>query len=148
MGTYVDALHVLQAFLKDGEDGVGLEIDDEVWTAGEDAEGTFAETWLCGLGHVERLCLQGMPRAAARHGVVGKVAYGVDGFPAHGIGGFMGERVKEETLESGQGLRGELIVEGRSRFLLLLIGCGTKEDAAKEDQGKGSHLHLTEESAT
>lgn len=103
-GTYVDTLRVLQPLLKDGEDGIGLQIDDEVWTAGEHSECALTKTCLCGLCHVERLCLQGMPRPAASHRVVGKVAYGIDGFASHGVGGFTGEGVKEETLEGGQGL--------------------------------------------
>lgn len=87
-----------------------------------------------------------MPRPASSHRVIGKVAYGVDGFASYGVGRFVGEAMKEETLEGGQRLCGELIIKGRSRLFLLLLWCRTKEKTSKEYQGEGSHLYLKQDS--
>lgn len=87
--THLDALGVLQPLLEHSHDGVGLEVDDEVDAAGEDSVRGLASEHVAGVGHAERLRLEGVPRAAAGHGLVREVGDGVDGLAAHDGSGFV-----------------------------------------------------------
>lgn len=67
-----------------------------------------------------------MPRAAARHGLVGQVGDGVDGFAADHRHGFMKEGVEEDALEGGDRLRREVVVEREAG-----LGCRTEEETSE-----------------
>ena len=69
--THLDALSVLQTVLEDPENGIRLEIHDEVGTAGKDTERAVAAGLVCIFANGKGLCLQCMPRPAAFHRVVG-----------------------------------------------------------------------------
>jgi hypothetical protein len=99
--AHIDALGILQAFLKDTQHGVGLQIHDEVWTSRKYTIRAFAETRVRALGHAKGLCLEGMPRTAAIHRIISEIADGVYRFPSGTLGRFVRERVEEETFEGG-----------------------------------------------
>ena len=75
--------------MEHGDDGVGLEVDDEVDAAAKDAEGGLAGEDVAAVGHAEGLGLEGVPGAAAGHGLVGEVGDGVDGLAADDGGRLM-----------------------------------------------------------
>lgn len=132
--AHLGTLLVLKSFLEDVEDSVGLEVHYEVRTAGEDAEGGLARVHVRA-GHGKDLRLEGVPWAAALHGVVGEVCDGVDGLVAHDGGGFMEEGVEEDALEGGDGRCGELVVEREAVW-----GGRAEEETAEEDEREGAHL--------
>ena len=133
--THLCALWILQALLEEGDDGVGLEVEDEVGAAGEDAEGGLAREDVGVFSHREHLRLEGGPGMAALHGVVGQVRDGVHGLSPDDGGGLMEERVEEDALEGLYGLGAELVIDGEP-----LGGGRAEEETAEEDEREGAHL--------
>jgi hypothetical protein len=92
------------------------------------------------LGDGERLELEGVPGPAAGHFLFGEISDGVDGLFAHVGGPFMGEGVEQETLEGGEGVGREMVVQSQPRLVGLGGGGGDPEqEPAEEDEGEGAH---------
>lgn len=89
--THLDALGVLESLLEHGNDNVGLEVHHEVDAPAEDSVCGLAREDVAALDHTERLGLECVPRAAARHSLVGEVCDGVDCLSADYGYGFMEE---------------------------------------------------------
>ena len=68
--TDLCALLVLETFLENREDGICLEVHDEIGTACKDAEGGLAGVDVRTVCHGKGLRLEGMPGTAAFHGIV------------------------------------------------------------------------------
>lgn len=85
------------------------------------------------MSHGKRLGLESVPWSTTSHRVVGNVTDGVDGFAANDFGWLMRKGVKEETLEGGEGLYGEMVVESHGTAFSCLRGGRAEEESAKEN---------------
>lgn len=128
-------MRVLQTFLEEGENSIGVKVDDQVGTASKDAESGLAREDVGVVCHSEYLGLESGPGMAAFHGIIEEVGDGIDRLSSDNCGRFMEEGVEEDSLESRDGLSPEVVVESDA-----LVCGGTEEETAEEDEGEGAHL--------
>ena len=60
-GTYLCALRILEALLKEVHGGLDVEVHDKIRAASEDAKGGFAGEDVCAVCHGEYLGAEGVP---------------------------------------------------------------------------------------
>jgi hypothetical protein len=69
-----------------------------------------------------------------------EVGDGVDGLFADVRGSFMGKRIEEKTLEGGERVGRQMVVQSQSRLVGLRSGRGDSEqESAEEDEREGAH---------
>ena len=115
--THLDAKRILQSPLKDGENGVGLQIDDEIRTTCKHPERALAQIstgrharirwwslsvpfpYTGGGSDGEDDDLKSMPRPAPLHALIREITHGIDSLVPDALCRLVFERMEQDTLE-------------------------------------------------
>jgi len=136
--THLDAKRVLQSPLKHGEDGVRLQINDEIWTASKHPERALAyisTRWntriRCrgvpfsdagSIGDGKDDDLKGVPWPSSLHTLVRDIAHGVDGLVSNALGRLVFERMEQDAFKFCESSVGEVVVEGKTGCDYGIVG--------------------------
>jgi hypothetical protein len=142
----LDALAVGEALLEELGDGGRRDVEHDGGAAGENAERALARARGGRGDGAERVDLERVPRAPARHALGGEVDGGVERLGADGRGGLVRERVQERALDRVQRRAREGVVQARRRAgrgAVPALGRRrgrAEEEPAEEDEREGAHL--------
>jgi hypothetical protein len=108
--TYVRVL-ILQALLQQFEGAGSLKVEDDDGAPSKDAEGALPRSSVRVVDHRKGLNLKGVPWSTTIHGTVRDVDDRVNGLVSNDCSALVGDGVKEDLLDGGEGRGRELIVE-------------------------------------